>query len=254
MRIYHKCVEALEQRGLNIETYVTSSADDLMNLTSTRNLKEYPEMIAVLAGDSAVYELTQSTLRNANGHWPFAPLLILPGGSGNVLSAEFHGLDTPISEIVHKATVVRNGSIIKCTSPGNTTRYSVHVAFDGLQRFMIEMVERHRPTLYAAFGESAITVLILYTMLKIPFMSEHDRTPIVMSVFNSDYEGFGLNYRFGVSTFDDKMIIIYMKEYKGLLPLFKMLGRLVSGELAQDFKENKTIGWQRLHGKNYRQV
>ena len=37
---------------------------------------------------------------------------------------------------------------------------------------MIERVERYRPTLYAAFGEIAITALILYTMLQIPFRNK----------------------------------------------------------------------------------
>ena len=90
---------ARTERGLHIETYVTSSANDLMNLTSTVNFNDYSEMIAVLAGDSSVYELIQTTMKSHQGHWPFAPLLILPGGSGNVLSAEFHGLDTTIHDI-----------------------------------------------------------------------------------------------------------------------------------------------------------
>ena len=110
-----------------------------------------------------------------------------------------------------------------------------------VQRFMIERVERYRPTLYAAFGEHAITALILYTLLQIPFMNKQNRTPIVLSAFNSDFEGFGLNYQFGVTTFDDKMIIIYMNEYKGLYSLFKLLSSLLSGELANDYREQKTF-------------
>ncbi len=240
MNIYTECVKALEQKGLHIETYVTSSANDLMNLTSTVKFNEYPGMIAVLAGDSSVYELIQITIKSHQGQWPFAPLLILPGGSGNVLSAEFHGVDTTIDDIVNKATVIRKGSILKCTC-GGTTRFAVHTAFDGIQRLMIERVERYRSTLYAAFGEPAITALILYTFLQIPFMKKHNRTPIVLSAFNSDCEGFGLNYKFGVSTFDDTMIIIYLNEYRGLYSLLKFLSSLLSGQLAKDYRDQKTI-------------
>eukprot|EP00979_Chaetoceros_neogracilis_P015882 scaffold6641_cov270-Chaetoceros_neogracile.AAC.3 len=78
-----------------------------------------------------LYMIIQTSTRKTNGKWPYAPILVLSGGLPIVLSSEFHGSKTSIAERIQKATLVRKGSVIKCSSPGATTRHTtVHVASD----------------------------------------------------------------------------------------------------------------------------
>lgn len=221
MRGYDECLNALEQRGLKVEVYVTQSTDDVIHLTTTKHFERYSKMIAVLSGDSSVYEMIQASVDKTNGKWPYAPILVVPGGSSNVLSCEFHGFKTRISEVVQRATAVRQGSVIRVTSPGATPRYSLHVAFDGIQRRMVEEAEKYRSTLYAAFGQVALVTACFKAMISIPFCKKP--LPFMLSVFNSDIEGGGINLNFGVNRFDDKMIIIYKSQYASLLHMLRTM-------------------------------
>lgn len=78
MERYPQCVESFERANRSVQIYVTKSATDLATLYDQIDLKPY-KVIAILAGDSSIYELVQAPLRQNNGKWPYAPILHLPG-------------------------------------------------------------------------------------------------------------------------------------------------------------------------------
>ena len=122
MRGYDECLNALEQRGLKVEVYVTQSTDDVIHLTTTKHFERYSKMIAVLSGDSSVYEMIQASVDKTNGKWPYAPILVVPGGSSNVLSCEFHGFKTTLD--IRSSAESNSGSTRICNSSHFAWRHS----------------------------------------------------------------------------------------------------------------------------------
>ena len=130
---------------------------------------------------------------------------------------------------VEKATLVRYGSIIKCTSTGATARYTVHVAFDVRQRLIINAVERYRSTLYVVVGKFALFGIVITALLGIQMKSKDAYlSPSVLIIMKSDAEVEGMILDFGVNRFDSKMIDIYQSHLKGLIKLWKMKSNTMS--------------------------
>jgi diacylglycerol kinase family enzyme len=234
MKMYSTVVEALEAKGLTIEVYVTHGGDDMIDLTKNKDFSQYKKMICVMAGDSSLFELTQDALLKNGGKWPWAPVLILPAGSGNALSSEFHQREKDVSVIIQKANTVKKGCIIKLSSPESPKpRYAMHNGFDGLQRLIIDVMERRRNDIYIAFGELAIMPVFMATVL----FRRDKSDPVQLVVLNSDVEGLGHNLGFGISRFDDKLVLVQKTDYKGPWNDFSDFMKLFKGQLAKEFEE-----------------
>jgi hypothetical protein len=229
---YKESVMVLERHGRTVEVYVTKSSDDLASLTQTKDLSVY-QMIAVLAGDSTIAEMVQDELRKHHNRWRHAPILHLPGGSSNAITSDCFGPDKSIRETIEMAKLVKKASVIKCSAPGATPRYGVQNAFCGYQQFMIDVLEFTRSNLYAAFGEVAIILVLLGTLVLYPWYLKKPNTCTVMA---SDIQAQGnVNLGFGVDRFNKrgKMSVMYMSEYKGLNATIKMSTGTMSGSFGE---------------------
>jgi hypothetical protein len=185
-----------------------------------------------------LYELTQATLVKNKGKWPYAPILVLPGGSSNCISAENFGEGggtTSIKEIIrHGLTQSRRASVVRLSSStSETVRYSLHNAFDGMQRYMIENAEKHRGDVYPAFGVPGVMGLMLYKISTGPIV-EH---PAVLLIANSDTEANKMNLGCGVTRFDNKMIVLRVDESQGRLDTMGVIMKFVGGGLAKQWRE-----------------
>lgn len=127
---------------------------------------------------------------------------------------------------------VKWASVIQVSSPDATTRFALHCTFDGVQRHMIQAVERGR-ALFSAFGD---VFLQLYVFGQVLNMSPEIR-PCAFSVVNSDTEGFGPpGLGFGVNRFDDKMTIFSIYEHPGRLELLKTIFSFFTGKCGEQYK------------------
>jgi diacylglycerol kinase family enzyme len=241
MKEYNTVIKELEEtHGRHVEVYITSSTRDLQTLTDTKDFRPY-KMIAVLAGDSSIFELVQSALIQNKGKWPFAPILHLPGGTGNALSTEFYGGTLDICKILCDANKVRKASTIKVSNGGTDVRYAVHNCFDGVQVSLIDWAERHR-AISSAFGAFKLPLLLMTYLLTLPVRKF---SPIVLNVCNSDYEGAGMRLGFGVNRFDGQMAVItggpYQNNYKTMMACLQIftgsLGRVVQDPKSKNKAE-----------------
>jgi len=219
MRNYETALTELENISSNqeggrrqVEVYVTKSSDDLMSLATKKDLQPY-KMIAILSGDSSVFEFVQPVLLLApnNGRWPYAPILHLPGGTGNAMPGEFYNGNLDIRYIIRNATKIRKGSVVKASN-GEITRYALHNCFGGFQAEMIEFMEARRALVSNFGGGGLILAIGLFLFAHLPFSKTLN--PTILNVINSDYEGMGLSFDFGVDRFDDKMVVAVGGPYK----------------------------------------
>jgi diacylglycerol kinase family enzyme len=237
MDAYDEVLGELRATGRAVDVIVTKGVDDVCSLTAEHvDLSPY-KVIAVLSGDSMLYELTQAALVKNKGKWPYAPILVLPGGSANCISAENFGEQcTSIKEIIrHGITQSRKASVIRLSSStSETVRYSLHNAFDGMQRYILEnAVENHRGDVYPAFGIPGILGLALYKIATAPVV-EH---PAVLTIANSDIEAKRSNIGCGVTRFDDKMIVLRVDESQGRFTTMGVGMKFIGGRLAKQWRE-----------------
>jgi diacylglycerol kinase family enzyme len=242
MKEYNTVIKELEEtHGRHVEVYITSSTRDLQTLTDTKDFRPY-KMIAVLAGDSTIFELVQSALIQNKGRWPFAPILHLPGGTGNALPNEFYGGTLDIRKILGKANKVRKASAIKVSNGGTDVRYAVHNCFAGVQVSLIDWAERYR-AISSAFGAFGLPLVLMTYLLTLPFRNKNV-SPIVLNVCNSDYEGAGMRLGFGVNRFDRQMAVITGGPYQNIYKTIKACLQIFTGSLGlavQDSnRKNKT--------------
>ena len=235
MDVYDEVLGELRATGRAVDMIVTKSFDDVCSLLTELivDMSSY-KAIAVLSGDSMLYELTHATLVKSKGKWPYAPILVLPGGSTNCISAENFGQGASIKEIIrHGLTKSRSASVIRLSSStSETVRYSLHNAFDGMQRHMIEIVEKHRGDLYPAFGLPGLMGFVLYKIFTGPVV-EH---PAIFTIVNSDTEAHQ-NLGCGVTRFDDKMIVLRVDESQGRFDTIGVSMKFFGGGLAKRWRE-----------------
>jgi hypothetical protein len=244
MRNYETVLTELENNSgdfrRQVEVYVTKSGDDLMALAAEKDLQPY-RMIAILSGDSSVFEFVQPVLFLHNGKWPYAPLLHLPGGTGNAMPSEFYNGNLDIQYIIRNATTIRKGAVVKASNEGGCVRYALHNCFGGIHAAMIEWTEDHR-ALLSVFGDRGwcfgVILAVLGFLLQLPFSKTLN--PIVLNVINSDYEGKGVRLGFGVDRFDDKMVVAVGGPYSSKWELINAFVRLfTSGKrLSRDSMED----------------
>jgi diacylglycerol kinase family enzyme len=235
MDVYDEVLGELRATGRAVDVIVTKSFDDVCSLLTERIDMSLYKTIAVLSGDSMLCELTQATLVKNKGKWPYAPILVLPGGSANCISAENFGEGASIKEIIrHGLTQSRSASVVRLSSStSETVLYSLHNAFDGIQRYIIEdAVEKHRGDVYPAFGLPGLIGLMLYKIYAGPVV-EH---PAVFSIMNSDTEA-KRNIGCGVTRFDDKMIVLRVDESQGRFNTMGVLMKFVGGGFAKQWRE-----------------
>jgi diacylglycerol kinase family enzyme len=236
MKMFEQVLRELEAKKQSVEVYVTESANDMITLADQKDLSVYTKMIVVLAGDSSVFEMIQSPLRKNNGKWAYAPILHLPGGSSNILSAEFHHRSTNLSDIIDKSTIVRKGSVLQSTAEDGTTRFSLQVCATGIFQRLIETLERRRHDLYAAFGPLALPLVALYVFATFPL---RPMTPPLFSCQNSDIEAEGMDLGYGVTKFTNTMSVLHVKEYKGLFDVIGHLAKNMKGEYGKQCQEGE---------------
>jgi hypothetical protein len=238
MSEFEPTLVGLEAQGRLVEVYITESTEDLMTFAECKNLEPYAT-IAILSGDSSVFEFVQPVLRQTNGKWPFAPILHLPGGTGNALPSEFYGLEMDVPDIIKHAKKVQKIAVIKACNKEGTVRYALHNCFDGLQVALIDWLDDHRvvsSVLGPVWGLPANVLLFLMTF---PF--RRNVNLVVLNIVNSDFDGRGINLGFGVTRFDGKMAVIagtrpYASKYQVLQAYFHFL----SSKLAVNVKDGST--------------
>lgn len=167
---------------------------------------------------------------------------MLPGGSSNVVANENFGYQTPVETILEKGLLsggtVKKGSTIQISSPNALTpsRYALQTCFDGTHRHIIAAMDEHRGGLYAAFGVPAILFVVAKTILTI------DKTainPTILHCIQSDVEGMGMNLGFGLSRYDDNMMIQIVSEWPGYKKWFGWISDGISGESGKAFHDNR---------------
>lgn len=237
MALYLECMDAFAKSKHSVRTYITKGPDDLSTLSERLDLTPFTA-IAICAGDSSIYEFVQATLRKYNGKWPYAPILHLPGGLGNVVATECFGRSSRASDIIlNGMNKTKMASVIQITSPGATTRFALHNTFDGAQRYMIEAIERGRASVLAACGETITVLLVFGAVLT---MSRRTK-PAMLTIVNSDTEGFGPVLGFGVSRFDNQMIVMRIDENPGPLELLKNVIQFFHGQIGSKYTNGEKL-------------
>lgn len=245
MRLYPTCFEELKATGRAVEVYVNKSSEDVIHLSKTKDLSPY-KTIVFLSGDSTLYEFLQAPLQENNGKWPYqSALLLLPGGSSNVIALEDFGPKACVKQIIRQTLSLWNDSeasiqqapVIKVSSETTqTTLYSLHVCMTGFVANLIDIGERRRQDVYPWLGKAGWTLSILAS---IPFMDNEQDDPTLLNVFNSDTEP-NADFGFENSRFDNNLTIIYIPKSKnpGKKELAtNMVKKLMSGDLAKEWKE-----------------
>lgn len=234
-QLFPTILKELQATSRAVQVYVLKSADDAPTLYKTKDLSGY-KTIVLVSGDSTLYELIQGPMSDHDGVWPFAPLLLLPGGSSNVIVSENFGFQTPVEDIIRNGlSSVRKGSIIKISSANASTptRYAAHTCFDGLVRHLLSSLEKNRGL--AAFGMPAILIIMIKSLLT----SDKTISPALLHIIQSDSEAMGMNMGFGLSRFDDQMMVSIVEEWPGYKKWFQMMGDNMSGETGKKFKEGR---------------
>jgi len=234
MSMFPSCLQLLIEKGFAVEVYVTKDGTDIETLSERKDLGAY-KAIAVLAGDSSIFQLIQTPLQKTGGKWPYAPILHLPGGSGNVISGEFHNW-AEHTEIIPQLSFdkVVKGTVIKISSPGTATRYAIHNCFDGFQRVLLERINNERSL--GSFGMAGMLLLFVQTLL---WRVDHSMTPFYLLVVNSDVEGMGNTLGFGIRRTDDKLAVVQVQEYKSFLSSFSAGIGIISGKIARQASKNE---------------
>ena len=233
MRMFPVCLQLLTEKGFAVEVYVTKDGNDIETLSERKDLSAY-KVIALLAGDSSIFQFIQAPLRKTGGKWPYAPILHLPGGMGNVISGEFHNW-ADHTQIIPKISLdkVANGTVIKVSSPGSASIYAIHNCFDGLQRILFERINNERSV--GSFGIMGMLFLFAETLWRV----DHGMKPFYLLVVNSDVEGMGNNLGFGISRTDDMLAVFQVQEYKSFLSAFSEGIGVISGKIAQKAAKNE---------------
>lgn len=245
MRLYPTCFEELKATGRAVEVYVTKSSDDVIHLSKTKDLSRY-ENIVFLSGDSTLYEFLQAPLRVNNGKWPYeSTLLLLPGGSSNVIALEDFGPKACVQHIIRQTLSLWNESeasvqkapIIKASSAtAQSALYSLHICMAGFGVNLIDIGERRRQDVYPWLGKAG---WILSMLASIPFMDNEEDDPTLLNVFNSDTEPKS-DLGFGNSRFDNDLTVLYIPKSKnpGKKEIVtNVVKKLMGGELAKEWKE-----------------
>jgi len=239
---YGECRAALAKaardRRVGVDLVLTRSSRDVLDLSSRQNFASYGA-IAVLAGDSTHSELVHATLREHGGRWPdgsHPPLLLLPGGTANVVAVELFGKDATCEEIIRTGlfSESKRGAVIRVTSsasPGEA-RYAIHTAFDGLQRRMIDAMEYFRPTVYPAFGEPAIMALVLASVVFV--VPSRVPPPAILSTFKAESLD---NRGFGTTRFSDDMVVLHVVRYPGPFAALALCVQMATGTLARKWRD-----------------
>lgn len=248
-KLFPSILQAIQATGRVFEIYVLTSAMDAQELYITKDLSVY-QSIVLVAGDSTLYELIQGPLQQNKGHWPYqAPILLLPGGSSNVIYSENFGYETPVEVAIDQALNSNNnntnsnnvqwGSVIQLSSPhaSTPTRYAVHTCFDGIPRHMVSALDKYRNNLYAAFGFPALIVLMIYEILA---CDKSTMTPIQFHFILSDSEAKGMNLGYGLSRFGPEMVVTLVDEWPGYRAWFAKLADDASGKTGADLQAGKS--------------
>lgn len=240
MKEYKPALAGLEAQGRQVEVYVTNSMEDLMTLAETKDLRPYA-MIAILSGDSSVFEFVQPALRQNSGKWPFAaPILHLPGGCGNALPSEFYGPEIlAVTDIIQQAKKVRKLSVVKASSKEGTVRFALHNCFDGLQVVLIDWLDDHRAFSSILGTACGLVANLLFFLLTFPF--RRNMNPIVLNIVNSDFEGSGMKLGLGVTRFDSKMAVVTGGPYKSKYHVLPAYFHFLSSKLARNIKDGDEL-------------
>lgn len=246
---FAQAVAEFEKHGRVVEVYVTSGSEDVRNLSQTKDLSPY-KCLAFLSGDSTITECLQLVLTKHGEKWPYAPILPLPGGSSNVLSADAFGdPDWTVEDTIDMAMGagrVKRVNLIKCTADGATTRYATIAAFSGFQKYLIENLDSKRH-IQGAFGGLGLAFTSMGIIFSYPCRKKV--VPHYLSVFASDTEGGGKNLNFGVSRWEGgKLTVVHQIDYPGFGMMMKTLRSMLSGELGAAFQKGDTSAWgESLH-------
>jgi len=266
MAVYGECRDAFEETGYRVQVVVTRSYRDMISLLETKigfdRIRRY-KAIAVLGGDSTVAEVVQSVLRRNGGIWPrdYPPVLHLPGGTGNAIAGELFGYRTSPRDIIRTGlSKSERSSVIKVSyssSSGTpkksvaetttTTRYAIHNAFDGVQRYMLVCLDRHRHDWYALFGEISIMPMILGSIL-IGYNRPPKQDFPYFGAYLTDFEGLGMELGFGLARRDPYMMVIRIEEgWPGSFRFLRdVLFQFMSGRLAEQWRAGQLPDYLRI--------
>ncbi|CAB9505532.1 expressed unknown protein [Seminavis robusta] len=243
MEPYADCLAELKATGRHVEVYISRNSDDIIGLSKTKDLSSY-KAIAVLSGDSTLYELVQDPLRENNGRWPYdAPILMLPGGSVNVIATENFGAKALPRQIIRQTlnaasnnALVKKASVMHVSSETATSRYILHHGAGGISGKVLAYMEGRRADIYPTLGNIGMLFTLLFHL---PFVSTNDIAgPVFFDVWNSDIEA-GKDMGFGVRRFDSNMTVVTIPKdkYPGKIEIIRLLPKLISGAIAKSWKE-----------------
>ena len=256
MDIYHQVLQALKKTQRDVQVIITKSAHHLQSIATDEidNLGDY-QAIAIMGGDSTLAEFVQATLSQHNGKWPleYPPIVHLPGGTGNAIASECFGPKADVEGIINACfapsgtAIVRRASVIQVSSPNTSdpTRYAVHNVFDGVQRHMINALDRRRSDWYPAFGNLVVIPTVMASLLFTYHPQELRNRKYIphFAAINTDTEGFGIQLGFGIDRCDEYMMvssIIDPDQWPGSFVFFKEFNvKIMKGELAKVWRKQQ---------------
>ena len=240
-KLFGTCLEALKATGRPVDVHITTGSEDVQTLAKRKDIRKY-KSIVILSGDSTLYEFIQAIMAENKGTWPYCPILLLPGGSSNAIVGETFTASMPVTEIIQKGlSKIKKGPVLELSSSSvalTPPRYSIHTSFDGLQRHILESVDRRRHDLYTAFGLPALIGVFFFSFLTFPKAAD----PCELHFILSEIEGNGVNLGLGISRFDSspQMIVTHRNcTWPGYRAMVKHMLGFLSGENGKLFQKGK---------------
>ena len=246
IKLYPTIVKAFRTTRRSLDVHITTSSEEMKFLTQSALLKDHIskyKVIAIMGGDSSITEFVQHTLQTNNGKWPHAPILHLPAGTGNAISSECFGTNTSVEDIVeHGLIKSRKACVLRIASPSMSTPcYALHNCFDGVQRHMLETLDKSRAYLYPAFGGSIVMPIILASLFTLP-KEGMKPIPYILAIV-TDTEGLGMKLGFGLNRYDDQMMVLHVTKWPGPFQFLKIFQKFMSGQLGKDFHQGNWPDW-----------
>ena len=101
---------------------------------------------------------------------------------------------------------------------------------------MLMGLEKHRHGLYAVFGALAIPFIILQVLFRPPNKSEEPYFALLVAS-TKNFMG-GEDSGFGLDLFDDNLVMIHLKQFKGSIHYIKtLMVKMLSGDMAKQYFE-----------------
>jgi diacylglycerol kinase family enzyme len=248
IRMYETVLCELHATGRAVHVIVTKGSEHLLNLTQHIDVSSY-KVIAIMGGDSTITEFVQHDLVENKGRWPYSPILHLPAGTGNAIAREMFGSPLPSMQdiIRHGMTKSKRASVLQITSTNMMERYALHNCFDGAQRHMLQDLDQSRAHLYPAFGPAIVLPILMASLFwRVP---KDMQIPYFLAII-SDTEGMDTDLDFGISRFDDQMIVMNVEQWPGSFQFLRLFLHFMSGRLAKDWRNDKLHEWVRIKKTN----